>query len=784
MILSKVWLNEFVEISNISTQKISDTLNSLGLEVERVEDKRVVDNVVVGYVKECTKHPNADKLNICKVDVGTKILQIVCGAKNVKQDIFVAVSKVGAILPDGMEIKEASLRGEDSSGMICSSNELGFAPINDGIMILDDSIGELIIGKQLNQYDIFNDTIIDIDITPNRGDCLSILGVARDLACAFDKTLKNIQLKEPIDSKTLSMHKAIKIEFNSDISAHLRYKLIKSNSLVNNLYIDLMYSHINSDTEQTHIQKLLGYITHSTGVILNTYNIGNINSENIIELEVLNNEQDLSVLKFKDSSEISTIGVKIKKSTSKLSKNWILLESSYETPTKLCQNVSKNKVKYDSDIYFKSSRGSNPDISFGIDYFLHIIQIYNLDFDITGGYIQTTKENKTNTIICSHYDINSIIGSNIELSDMSKILNSLYIHTDIDFISKDLIIKIPTFRHDITSLQDIAEEILRVTGIDNIKPKPLVIQQLAHKSVAFNRYIFNKDIKIKCINTGFFENISFIFTSKEIQKNLGLEVCNKSIDIVNPITKDLDTLRSSIIPNLLQAVKLNKNNNFHAINLFEIGSIFDKHRNENYSLAFISSGLEQKPNILNNAKPKMVNFYSFADKIRNILGDIRLEPISKITNKLINPYQSATVWIGDERVGYISKLHSQIQKDMKIDDTFIGEFNMKKLFELKKLKVFTKISKFPIVYRDLSLVTTTDINYLKIKNIIDKLNIPELKEFSPIDIFKLQDDKVSISIRFQLQSYEKTLEEEDINAIVMNKIYKKLSSSLKLELRA
>lgn len=191
MIISKKWLNEIIDLSNFSTEQICQKLNSIGLEVDSCTNIKVPNNIVVGYVKSCVKHENSDHLHVCEVDVGDKILQIVCGAKNATADIYVAVAMVGAVMPNGLEIKEAKLRGVQSSGMLCSSTELGFPKINDGIMILDDSIGELVLGKALNEFDIFDDDIIEIELTPNRGDCLSIYGIARDLSCALDLILRD-----------------------------------------------------------------------------------------------------------------------------------------------------------------------------------------------------------------------------------------------------------------------------------------------------------------------------------------------------------------------------------------------------------------------------------------------------------------------------------------------------------------------------------------------------------------------------------------------------------------
>ena len=190
MIITKNWLLDWIEIEDISTYQLCQTLNNIGLEVDSVTSYTPPKGVVVGKVISCSKHPDADKLNVCEVDIGKQKVQIVCGAKNVVTSQYVAVAKVGTLLPGNLEIKEANLRGVNSSGMICSLSELGYPSSNDGILELDDSLGVLTIGEELATIGAFNDVVIEIGLTANRGDCLSIYGVARDLGAAFGIDLK------------------------------------------------------------------------------------------------------------------------------------------------------------------------------------------------------------------------------------------------------------------------------------------------------------------------------------------------------------------------------------------------------------------------------------------------------------------------------------------------------------------------------------------------------------------------------------------------------------------
>ncbi|NPA27764.1 MAG: phenylalanine--tRNA ligase subunit beta, partial [Epsilonproteobacteria bacterium] len=224
MIVTRSWLEEYVDLEGISNEELTSKLNNIGLEVDEVKEINIPKNVVVGKVISCIKHPNADKLNFCRVDVGDEVLDIVCGASNVKDAEFVAVAKIGAVLPGDFEIKKANIRGMDSYGMICSSSELGLPELDEGIMILDDSIGELVIGKELREYKKINDTIIGIDLTANRGDCQSIYGVARDLSAAFKRELFPFEFFDHYKSK-IGIAREVKVNLEGEFDGAIEYNL-------------------------------------------------------------------------------------------------------------------------------------------------------------------------------------------------------------------------------------------------------------------------------------------------------------------------------------------------------------------------------------------------------------------------------------------------------------------------------------------------------------------------------------------------------------------------------
>ena len=224
MIVTRSWLNEFIDLSSVSNEKLYETFNAIGLEVDSINQIEIAQKVVIGKVLSCEKHPDADKLNVCQIDIGSGKRQIVCGAANVLDAEYVAVATIGAVLPGDFVIKHAKLRGVESEGMICASSELGLPDMGKGIMILDDSIGALTVGAELASYPNVGDTIIELELTANRGDCLSVYGVARDLSAALDIEMKRFEYKQE-DKIKLGIAREAEIHTEGNMDGDLHYKL-------------------------------------------------------------------------------------------------------------------------------------------------------------------------------------------------------------------------------------------------------------------------------------------------------------------------------------------------------------------------------------------------------------------------------------------------------------------------------------------------------------------------------------------------------------------------------
>ena len=753
MIVTRKWLEEFIDLKDISTNEICDALNSIGQEVEGLNEIRIADKVVVGYVKECQKHPNADKLNVCQVDVGSETVQIVCGAKNVAQGQFVAVSVVGAVLPGNFKIKKAKLRGIESFGMICSSTEIGLPKLEDGIMVLDNSIGDLDIGKNVSEY--LNDDIIEIGITPNRGDSFSILGIARELSAKLNRSLKKIEEYED-DKNSEGIGRVFDIEDNLKNSSHL-LKAINIKEI--NIPFKIRYRLALCEEEITNtILDYATYTTLATGVIVTIYN--KHQKLNLI------NEDGIDIVK--NSEIIYQTGINL---IQKPSNNGdFIIDANFIDPEVVSTIVYEKKLKTDK-IFFRSSRGSNPDLKLGLNYILNELntaKIYNGSYDL----IQDIEPKKINVNLD---DIFEIIGEVIEDNTIVNILSKLQIETIIDTTNKTLKITIPPFRHDLKNKFDIAEEILRVYGIDTLTSKPLEFKEKNRINLTMQNLDRNNTLRQKAVANGFFEVLHFVFDSKERLKKYGFNLIDEKKDILNPIVNELNTLRQTLILQMLESAMNNKNNGYKKISLFSIGSVYNDLREEYQKIGFVWSGAKHNENI-NSFKPENIDFSYFVEKLSSIFGDFDLIEDKHIL--LAHPYQSAKVLIDGVEVGYIAKLHPKVAKDFDLDDTFIAEFYLDLL--PKKRFLAKDIIKIQKSTRDLSLVVNKDINYSTIKKEIESLEITDIVEFYPIDIFDLG-DKNSLTIRFILQNSQKSLTDDEINGII-TQIIEKLKD-LGVELR-
>ncbi|EKE81618.1 phenylalanine--tRNA ligase, beta subunit [Helicobacter pylori R030b] len=740
-------LNVFVNTPK-DIAKLCEDLSRLGLEVESCIPCIAPKNVVVGKVLEKAPHKNAEKLSVCQVDVGKEVLQIVCGAKNVVPNQFAPVALKGAII-GSTTIAKTELRGVESHGMICSSIELSFPKINDGILELDESVGELVLGKELHEYAPFNTHVLEISLTPNRGDCLSVLGIAREISVFYHTPLKPIKALNFTPKSDL-----ITLSVGENIESHLAYYLICNHSLKTPLNIKLSLAHNNALSEND-LNNFIEFSTHFSGVILNAYGL----NKTPVDLIVKNDENNLESV-YINHQKRSTIA--IKHQDQKDLSECLLLEASYIDPISLSLKLHALKDKTlqkDNALIYRSARGSNPNLSDGLNFLSAHLKATILESK------QTKHSLKDRTLKFQLEDITEILGLAVEKEKIQGILKSLGFKVSVkEPNSKPQILEVivPNFRHDIKTIQDIAEEILRFVGIDNLISKPLNCVSSKNSNPHYDTHRFFENLKHKALACGFKEVIHYVFYSKEKQQKLGFEVLEDPLELQNPITTDLNTLRTSLVCGLLDASLRNKNLGFKSIALYEKGSVYNSKREEVQKLGFLVSGLQKKESYP-DAKGKAWDFYSFAECVSKAIGDFSLEKLTTQT-PINHPYQSAKIIQNHEIIGVIAKIHPKVIQKLDLFESYYAEIDASKL--KRPAMLLKPFSIYPSSVRDLTLIIDENTAFSKIKKALKDAQIPNLSEILPLDIFKESHNSIALSVRCVIHSLEKTLNDEEVNSAV------------------
>ena len=777
MIVTRSWLEEWIDLDGISTDELVKTFNSIGLEVDRVKTYDIPKKIIFGKVLECEKHPDAEKLNVCQVDIGASVRQIVCGASNVRAGLEVVVATIGAVMPSGLVIKPVKLRGVESDGMICSATEIGIEDCQDGILELDNCLGVFSLGQEVCEHPIFSDDLIEIELTANRGDCLSIRGIARDLSAAYDRPLKEKKINENED-KRIGIGRILSLTHKKDLNVNLRYKAIDLKNFKLPFIVKLRLAQI-EDKRQTDIESVMLYSTHSSGVILRAYNYDFFCEENetMAKIELTQDENGYSCIMA--HTRASVVGISQEESSKvNYDEGIVLIEASYIPPDIISKQMAVHKMDA-GPMYYRTSRGSEPELNQGLSFCLDMIE-ENSESSIFGGKIELSDSYENKNVNITKQEIDAIIGAKIDKTKVTKILTNLGFN-----ISKSqadtFVVSIPRYRHDIVNKQDVVEEIVRLVGIDNIPSKPFIFTEANRLGSDYSLYKKRREFRHRAAYSGFFETVHFVFDEKKVLHEYGFETTLEELELLNPIVSTLDTLRPTLLTGLLKAASLNIKNGYSQVKLFEVGSVFNPKREESLKMSMLFCGDKEKQTLSNAGKPQRIDFAYFVRKISDIIGEFELREF-RTKHSLSHMYQSAEILIQGEVVGELFRVNPNVENSYDLDITFMCELDFDKLpFELK---IAHTTSKYQASFRDLSIIMPKEMSYDKLKNVIESSATKELIRFYPVDRYRDESlgDNVSLSIRFMLRSDEKTLEEEDITTS-MDAILHALNNELGIGLR-
>ena len=778
-------LKEFVDFQ-VTTQELAQQFNLHSAEVEDAYRLVDIDQLTVGYVKERKSHPNADKLSVCEVDLGDETAQIVCGAPNVKAGQKVIVSKVGVKLP-GLTIKKAKIRGVESNGMICSLVELGI----DKKFV--DASGIHVINEDCNPGDdpltvlSLDDEVISLDLTPNRADLLSVMGVAYDAAAILDLPIK---LKKPHIKETETPNPvSLEIETNACYSYYSRVlenvEIKPSPAWLQSRLIAMGIRPINN------IVDITNYIMMETGQPLHAFDYDKLKTGRILvrqakkgeklitldDKERILTENDIVITNGEKAVALGGVmGGTETEITSKTKR--ILLESAVFDPKHIRQTSKRLDLRSESSLRFE--RGVDPNRTL-----LALERATELFVSLAGGAVLhgVVAIDKTNKkpleITTSATEISSHLGLNLTDEEVSRIFTRLYFPNT---INNDLLtVQIPTRRKDITSTQDLVEEVGRIIGYDAL---PTNLPKTVSSGGLSEVQRFRRDVRNKLTGLGLSEAVTYSLVSKDRVFDFS-DTNETPIEVLMPMTQDRVVLTLSPLVGLIDALSYNKARKNEDVFLFELGKRYNDEEKEVLCGALMG---RLRHNFVQSVVKK-VDFFDVKGVLESLFDSLAIKRLSFVPAndlKNLHPGQSAYIKHQDEIIGFIGKLHPEYERKHALEDVFVFELDFKRLFELKRpLKRIKEIPKFPGIERDLAIVVHKSVTAGQIIEIVKHTGKRMLKEATVFDVYYgpgVDEDQKSVAIKLLFQDENKTLEANEVDQRV-NQILGALKASIKAELR-
>ncbi|HLR33940.1 MAG TPA: phenylalanine--tRNA ligase subunit beta [Tissierellales bacterium] len=799
MLVPVKWLKEYVDL-DVETKKLADELTLSGSHVESIISlDRNIENIVVGKILTIEKHPNADKLLLLKVDIGSEKLQIITGATNIRKGDYVPVALVGAILPNNIKIKKSKLRGIDSFGMLCSFEELGFdnsvipKEQKDGILILDKEypLGEDII-KVLKLYG----EVIEFEITPNRPDCLSIIGMARETSATFNKTLNypKIELEEEV--KNINNYiESIEI-LNKDLCPRYYSRVIKDVIIEPSplwLQLRLMEAGVRPINN---IVDITNYVMLELGEPLHAFDIDKIEDKKIYIRPAKENEKIRTIDNIERKLDSSNLVIADEKKPIAIAgvMGGLNSEVTKDTKTILIEaaNFNKKNVRITSKKLGLRTEASAR-FEKGIDVNLAEIacnRVCQLIEEIgvgkvVKGYIDVyeRKEEKI-SINLKPERVNKMLGIEITTKEMIDILHSLEFKVEEN--NTELSIIVPTFRLDITEEVDLIEEIGRIYGFHNIENKPF-IGYLTRGERPYNKVIENKAKNI-LVGLGLNEIMTYSFISPKSYDKVklpGEDYRRNYVKILNPLGEDYSSMRTTLIPNMLKVLSRNYNYGVENAYAFEIGNVFLPKELPLKELP------KEKAALCLGMYGNDVDYYAIKEIIDILfkeLGILNVKYIREEENPTFHPGRTANIVIKDNIIGVIGEVHPDISENYSIkENAYLVELDFDAIINCADLsRKYKPLPKYPAIVRDVAIVLDKDTMVQEIEEVIldnGKGLINEIKLFDIYEGEQVPEGMKSIAYSIVYRSYERTLKDDEISKLHSN-IIKKLEESFNAELRS
>ncbi|MBJ9936450.1 phenylalanine--tRNA ligase subunit beta [Acinetobacter pittii] len=792
MKISENWLRTWVNPA-IDSETLSDQLTMLGLEVDELAPvAKPFTGVVVGEVLTVEQHPDADRLRVTTVNIGSgEPLQIVCGAPNVRAGMKAPVATIGAVLPGDFKIKKGKLRGVESQGMLCGASEIDLEDKIDGLLELP---ADAPVGINIREYLKLDDNVIDISITPNRGDCFSIRGIAREIA-----VINQLQMNEPeIKSVDATIADEKKVVISTEGAPRYLGRVIK-NVNVKAATPEWMEQALARSGIRTHsiLVDVTNYVLMELGQPMHAFDLAKIEGTIHVrqaqpqeKLQLLNDQEvelqeDIMVIA-DDQKALAIAGIMGGLASSVTDDTTdIFLESAFFAPLAIAGRARRFGLHTDSSQRYER----------GVDFELPLIAMNRasqLIQELAGGEFgpitvaeKTDLLPKREAIELKQAQVDQLLGYQVAGEFIADALTRLGCEVTIKAEGEWSVVP-PSHRYDMAIYQDLIEEVARIDGYDNIQISlPSMDVQLAKYQDRFEI----AELRQTIVTLGYQEAISFSFADAKLEKQLNPQV--NPLMLANPISSDLAAMRSTLLSSLIPCVQYNLNRQQSRVRFFELGLRFDYQNAKSIedlkqipTLALVAVGSQQPESW--HVKPQPMDFFDFKGEIEEILaaGRVKVEYV-RSERAWLHPGQSAEILVDGQSIGYLGRLHPSLENELDLTTTWVAELDQTAVLQ-SYVSNFTELSRFPSIRRDIALLISDNINVRDIQQLIEKTGGELLDSTWLFDVYTgqgVEEGKRSLAFALLWQHPSRTLEDAEIKS-GMDNIIQVLENTYQATLRA
>lgn len=794
MLVPVKWLKDYIDL-DASTREISDKVTDTGSHVESIEEMgEKISGLMVGQIKEISPHPTKKNLAIVDLDFGDETISLVTGAKNMRVNDKVVAARLGAKLPGGITISEADFAGVKSPGMLVSYEELGrddsVVPMTskDGIIILSDDVE---VGMDGLEALGFNDQVIEFEITPNRPDCLSIIGMAREVAAAFDKKIKepDATIKNEVDDIN-QYFKGLDVKTYNSRRFILRVikdvEIKESPQWIKNHLIKAGMRPINN------IVDLTNFIMLEYGQPLHAYDLDTI-AEGRLVVRMAEEGERLQTLD-KSTRELKSSDILICDGANKPiglagvmggldtevtgSTKTLLIEAASFNEENIRQTSKRLNLRSEASTRFEKKL--SPELAHvAIQRFCKLVEEIGAGTVVKGSFDHYPNKEEEKTIRLRNQRLNDLLGLDLEVEESSRYLSALELDNEID--GSDMLVKIPYYRGDLSIEADLIEEVGRLYGFHNISPKPL--RGGLTQGLKSDKRNFYDQVRLDVFGLGFSEIMTYSFISEKIYDKLNIDKESPMRDllkIINPLGEDFSVMRTTLIGNMLDVVRKNLNNKASDLRFSELGNSFHKDDKQR--------PIEQMMLCLGLVGD--YDFYYMKDVVLNLFDKYGIEDYSFVRcedNPIFHPSRCAQIYVEKELVGTIGEIHPLVLDNFDISKrVYVTEINLDKLIKYRKLiKTYKEVSKYPMIQRDIALEVDREVESEEIVKVIKETGGDHLRQVELFDIYtgeQMAKNKKSLAYKVGFQSFERTLKDKEVKE-AFSKILESLNEKFGINLR-